>query len=135
MVNADGSTVQAGGAAYLAAYVSQLRSQASHSLLYSVGDNWGSSALESALFHDEPTVDVLNAMGVAASAVGNMELGSGVAELLRLQQGGCHPVDGCRFDRDFDGAAFPFLAANLDRDGAPVTMPFAIDYVGTTPSA
>lgn len=133
MVNTDGSTVQAGGAAYLAAYVAQLRSQAPHSLLYSVGDNWGSSALESALFHDEPTVDVLNAMGVAASAVGNMELGSGVSELLRLQHGGCHPVDGCRFDRDFGGASFPFLAANLNRAGAPVTMPFAIDYVGTTP--
>ncbi|MDJ0113397.1 bifunctional metallophosphatase/5'-nucleotidase, partial [Rhodococcus erythropolis] len=52
---ADGSLTPAGGAAYLAAYVTQLRSQATNSLLYSVGDNWGSSALESAMFNDEPT--------------------------------------------------------------------------------
>ncbi|MCQ4120422.1 bifunctional metallophosphatase/5'-nucleotidase [Rhodococcus tibetensis] len=131
---ADGSRVQAGGAPYLAAYVDQLRGQAAHSLLYSVGDNWGSSALESAVFHDEPTVTLLNRMGVDASAIGNHELDEGFAEFLRLQHGGCHPVDGCRFDDTFDGADFPLLAANLQfEDGSPATLPFAVNYVEGIP--
>ncbi|MHA4852460.1 bifunctional metallophosphatase/5'-nucleotidase [Rhodococcus sp. MSC1_016] len=131
---ADGSGVPAGGAAYLAAYVDQLRGQSPHSLLYSVGDNWGSSALESAAFHDEPTVQLLNRMGVDASAIGNHELDEGYAEFLRLQRGGCHPVDGCRFDDTFEGADFPLLAANLQfEDGAPATLPFAVNYVEGIP--
>lgn len=131
---ADGSSVPAGGAAYLAAYVSQLRSQASNSLLYSVGDNWGSAALESSMFHDEPVVDLLNAMGVTASGIGNHELDGGFGELQRLQHGGCHPVDGCQFQPSFAGAAFPMLAANLTfTNGVPATLPFNVNFVDGVP--
>ncbi|MFZ2177687.1 MAG: bifunctional metallophosphatase/5'-nucleotidase [Rhodococcus sp. (in: high G+C Gram-positive bacteria)] len=131
---ADGSLVRAGGAAYLASYVKQLRGQADHSLLYSVGDNWGSSSFESAMFHDEPSVELLNRMGVNASAIGNHELDEGFAEFRRLQSGGCHPVDGCRFDDTFAGAEFPLLAANMQFDnGAPATLPFSVDYVEGIP--
>lgn len=131
---ADGSLVPAGGAAYLAAYVSQLRGQAGSSLLYSVGDNWGSSALESAMFHDEPTVQLLNRMGVDASAIGNHELDEGYTEFRRMQAGGCHPVDGCLFGNTFAGAEFPLLAANMEfDDGAPATLPFTVDYVEGIP--
>ncbi|QSE91185.1 bifunctional metallophosphatase/5'-nucleotidase [Rhodococcus pseudokoreensis] len=132
--HADGSLVPAGGAAYLAAYVAQLRGQATRSLLYSVGDNWGSSALESAMFHDEPTVQLLNEMGVDASAIGNHELDEGYTEFRRMQTGGCHPVDGCRFGNTFAGANFPLLAANMEfDDGAPATLPFTVDYVEGIP--
>ncbi|MFC9550788.1 bifunctional metallophosphatase/5'-nucleotidase [Rhodococcus sp. NPDC056960] len=132
--HADGSLAPAGGAAYLAAYVDQLRGQATHSLLYSVGDNWGSSALESAMFHDEPTVQLLNRMGVDASAIGNHELDEGYAEFRRMQTGGCHPVDGCRFGDTFEGARFPLLAANMEfENGAPATLPFTVDYVEGIP--
>ncbi|UNM98133.1 bifunctional metallophosphatase/5'-nucleotidase [Rhodococcus opacus] len=132
--HADGSLVPAGGAAYLAAYVDQLRGQATHSLLYSVGDNWGSSALESAMFHDEPTVQLLNRMGVDASAIGNHELDEGYTEFRRMQTGGCHPVDGCRFGNTFEGANFPLLAANMEfDDGAPATLPFTVNYVEGIP--
>ncbi len=131
---ADGSSVPAGGAAYLAAYVSQLRSQASNSLLYSVGDNWGSAALESSMFHDEPVVDLLNTMGVTASGIGNLELDGGFQELQRLQHGGCHPVDGCQFQPKFAGAAFPMLAANLTyANGVPATLPFNVNFVDEVP--
>lgn len=130
----DGPATDAGGAAYLAAYVDQLRAQASHSLLYSVGDSWGSSPIESALFHDEPTVNLLNEMGVDAASIGTHELDEGFGELRRLQDGGCHPVDGCQFEADFTGAQFPLLAANMTfSDGTPATLPYSVNYVDGVP--
>lgn len=131
---ADGSLTPAGGAAYLAAYVTQLRSQATNSLLYSVGDNWGSSALESAMFNDEPTVELLNRMKIDASAIGNHELDKGLAEFRRMQSGGCSAVDACTFSPSFDGANFPLMAANMTyTNGAPATLPFTVNMVDGIP--
>jgi len=130
----DGPPVDAGGAAYLASYVRQLRGQAPNSLLYSVGDNWGSSPIESALFHDEPTVDLLNMMGVDAASVGTHELDEGFGEFRRMQTGGCHTVDGCQFESEYAGARFPMLAANMTfADGTPATLPFVVNYVDGVP--
>ncbi|CAM3021189.1 bifunctional UDP-sugar hydrolase/5'-nucleotidase [Prescottella defluvii] len=130
----DGPATDAGGAAYLAAYVQQLRGQAPNSLLYSVGDSWGSSPIESALFHDEPTVALLNRIGVDAASIGTHELDDGLAELHRLQNGGCHPVDGCQFEPTFGGAQFPLLSANMALpDGTPAALPYAVDYVDGIP--
>lgn len=131
---ADGSLTPAGGAAYLAAYVTQLRSQATNSLLYSVGDNWGSSALESAMFNDEPTVELLNRMKIDASAIGNHELDKGLAEFRRMQSGGCSAVDACTFSPSFSGANFPLMAANMTyTNGAPATLPFTVNMVDGIP--
>ena len=131
---ADGSLTPAGGAAYLAAYVTQLRSQATNSLLYSVGDNWGSSALESAMFNDEPTVELLNRMKIDASAIGNHELDKGLAEFRRMQSGGCSAVDACTFSQSFDGANFPLMAANMTyTNGTPATLPFTVNMVDGIP--
>ena len=33
--------------------------------------------------------------------------------MLRMQNGGCHPVDGCQDGDGFAGADFQFLAANV----------------------
>lgn len=134
IMQADGSYTPAGGAAYLAAYVSQLRNQASNSLLYSVGDNWGSSAFESAMFHDEPTVELLNRMGIAASAIGNHELDEGLAEFRRMESGGCSAKNGCTFNPEFGGANFPLMAANMTySDGTPATLPFSVNLVDGIP--
>ena len=131
---ADGSLTPAGGAAYLAAYVTQLRSQATNSLVYSVGDNWGSSALESAMFNDEPTVELLNRMKIDASAIGNHELDKGLAEFRRMQSGGCSAVDACTFSPSFDGANFPLMAANMTyTNGTPATLPFTVNMVDGIP--
>ncbi|MBW0291514.1 MAG: bifunctional metallophosphatase/5'-nucleotidase [Rhodococcus qingshengii] len=131
---ADGSLTPAGGAAYLAAYVTQLRSQATNSLLYSVGDNWGSSALESAMFNDEPTVELLNRMKIDASAIGNHELDKGLAEFRRMQSGGCSAVDACTFSPSFGGANFPLMAANMTyTNGTPATLPFTVNMVDGIP--
>ena len=80
--------------------------------MVSAGDNIGASPLVSGLFHDEPTIEAFNAMGVDISAVGNHEFDEGSAELLRMQDGGCHPVDGCQDGDGFAGADFDYLAAS-----------------------
>ena len=56
-------------------------------------------------------------MGVDIGSVGNHEFDEGVAELLRMQDGGCHPVDGCQDGDGFAGADFDYLAANVVDDG------------------
>ncbi|GGM00035.1 bifunctional metallophosphatase/5'-nucleotidase [Nakamurella endophytica] len=131
---ADGSTVDAGGAAYLATHVTQLRKAARHSVLLSTGDNIGASPLNSALFHDEPTIEFLNDLKVAASVVGNHEFDEGYRELLRMQFGGCHPTDGCQFRPRFSGARFPYLGANVTFDnGRPALLPFSVTFSGGVP--
>ncbi|WP_375425181.1 bifunctional metallophosphatase/5'-nucleotidase [uncultured Friedmanniella sp.] len=127
---ADGTKVDAGGAAYLATRVKQLQ-YGHNSLLLSAGDNIGASPLASALFHDEPTIDVLNAMGVRASVVGNHEFDEGLAELRRIQLGGCQVPDGCQFRTSYAGADFPYLGANVRFDtGKQAFSPFSIQKVG-----
>ncbi len=132
VVLTDGTTVDAGGAAFVAAHVKQLRAEQRNSLVLSGGDNIGASPLASALFHDEPTIEFLNSIGTTASAVGNHELDEGYQELLRIQLGGCHPVDGCQFHNPYPGAKFPYLAANITftKTGLPATLPFTVKVVG-----
>jgi 5'-nucleotidase len=134
-VNLPGGTkVNAGGAAYLATHVKQLRAQVKNSIVLSAGDNIGASPTTSALFHDEPTIDFLNSLGVKASVVGNHEFDEGYKELQRMQFGGCNPTDGCQFRSSFDGAKFPLLGANVTfTNGFPALLPFSIQYSGGVP--
>lgn len=104
----------AGGGEYLASKLAQLREGNRNTLTVAAGDLIGGSPFFSGLFHDEPSVESLNAMGLDISSVGNHEFDEGVTELLRMQEGGCHPVDGCYFaDDPFTGADFQWLAANV----------------------
>ncbi len=127
-------TVDAGGAEYLATHVAQLRAQNPNTVVVAAGDLIGASPLISALFHDEPTIEVFNQIGLDYNAVGNHEFDEGEAELLRMQNGGCHPVDGCQDGDGFDGADFEFLAANVVRrdNGRTLFAPYAIEiFKGT----
>jgi 5'-nucleotidase len=134
VTQSDGTTVDAGGAAYLATHVKQLRSQVRNSLVFSAGDNVGASPVVSALFHDEPTIDFLNMLGVSASVVGNHEFDEGYKELQRMQFGGCNPTDGCQFDKKFKGADFPFLGSNVYfTNGLPALLPFTVKFEGGVP--
>jgi len=104
----------AGGVEYLATHVKALEAtNPDNTLVVSAGDNIGGSPLLSAAFHDEPTIEALNSLGLDYSAVGNHEFDEGVTELLRMQNGGCHPTDGCQDGDAFAGANFQFLAANV----------------------
>ncbi|HEY5821460.1 MAG TPA: bifunctional metallophosphatase/5'-nucleotidase [Propionibacteriaceae bacterium] len=134
VVNATGGTVNAGGAAYLATHVKELRTEVKNSIVLSAGDSIGASPLPSALFHDEPTIEMMNNIGVGASVVGNHEFDEGFDELKRIQLGGCHPVDGCQFTPKYSGAKFPFLGANVTRtDGSPALLPFTVKFVDGMP--
>ena len=108
-------TINAGGAEYLATHVNTLRAQNPNTVVVSAGDLIGASPLISALFHDEPTIEAFNEIGLDFNAVGNHEFDEGEAELLRMADGGCHPLDGCLDGDDFAGADFQFLAANVVR--------------------
>jgi 5'-nucleotidase len=83
----------------------------------------GASPVASALFHDEPTIDLLDQLGVAASTAGNHEFDEGYTELQRMQDGGCHPTDGCEFRPEFTGAAFPILGANITKESGEPALP------------
>lgn len=125
----------AGGSEYLSAMLTQLRAGNENSLTVAAGDLIGGSPAFSGLFHDEPSVETLNAMGLDVSSVGNHEFDEGVTELLRMQNGGCHPVDGCYFPSEpYPGADFPWLAANVisETSGDTVLPPYWITQVGTT---
>lgn len=108
-------TIDAGGVEYLATHISNLRALNPNTVVVSAGDMVGASPLLSALFHDEPTIEAFNLIGLDFNAVGNHEFDEGWHELVRLQNGGCHPVDGCQDGDDFAGANFQFLAANVVR--------------------
>jgi 5'-nucleotidase len=126
-----GVRTPAGGAEYLATHLDALRATNPNTLVVSAGDNIGASPLVSGLFHDEPTIEAFNAMGVDISSVGNHEFDEGSAELLRMQDGGCHP-DGCYGGDGFDGADFDYLAANVvdDDTGRTLFRPYEVRRVG-----
>ncbi|WP_344907991.1 bifunctional metallophosphatase/5'-nucleotidase [Actinomadura meridiana] len=110
-IDENGNTVLAGGASYVAAHLRQLRNR--DTLTVAQGDLIGASPLISAAYHDEPSVQFLGDVGVTASAVGNHEFDEGYRELLRIQRGGCHPVDGCSPAGRWRGAKFDYLGANV----------------------
>jgi 5'-nucleotidase len=120
----------AGGSAYLAAHLAELRQGQRNSLTVAAGDLIGGSPFLSGLFHDEPSVETLNQMGLDVSSVGNHEFDEGVTELLRMQNGGCHPEDGCYFpDEPYAGADFQWLAANVvnEQTGKTALPPFWVE--------
>ncbi|MGY4458480.1 2',3'-cyclic-nucleotide 2'-phosphodiesterase (5'-nucleotidase family) [Bradyrhizobium sp. LB13.1] len=111
----DGSRkvmVAAGGAEYMATLVKQLREGHKNTIFVAAGDLIGASPFLSAMFHDEPSIEALSMMGLAITSVGNHEFDEGKTELLRMQNGGCHPVDGCQGPHPFLGAKFHYLAAS-----------------------
>ncbi|RKN09832.1 bifunctional metallophosphatase/5'-nucleotidase [Streptomyces radicis] len=130
--NEDGTTetITAGGVEYLATGLREAREGERRSVTVAAGDLIGATPLLSGLFHDEPTIEALNELEMDVAGVGNHEFDEGWEELIRLQEGGCHPEDGCYAeDREFEGSNFPYLAANVvDEDtGEPILEPYAIE--------
>lgn len=117
--------VPAGGGAYLAGAAKSLRAGHGRSVTVSAGDMIGGSPLVSALFLDEPTIELMEEVGVEFNAVGNHEFDKGWAELLRMQEGGCErhtTKQPCKLE-PFDGADFRFLAANVLTAGGGTLFP------------
>ncbi len=133
--HADGTTetIEAGGVEYLATGLREAREDEQRSVTVAAGDLIGASPLLSGLFHDEPTIEALNGLGMDVAGVGNHEFDEGWEELVRLQEGGCHPEDGCYVDdREFAGSEFPYLAANVVNEdtGEPILDPYTIQNLG-----
>src|SRR4051794_17566084 len=116
--------VPAGGAERMATLVRQLREGHNNTIFVAAGDLIGASPFLSAMFHDEPTVESLSMMGLELSAVGNHEFDEGKDELLRMQNGGCHPTDKCQGPHPFGGAKFHYLAAGtIDKSTGKTVFP------------
>ncbi|MEU7738213.1 bifunctional metallophosphatase/5'-nucleotidase [Streptomyces griseus] len=121
--------IPAGGVEYLATSLRTARQGNPYSVTAAGGDMVGASPLLSGLFHDEPTIEALNGLDLDVTAVGNHEFDEGAAELARLQNGGCHPVEGCyEKGKKFKGADFPYLAANVTKEktGKPLLKPYTV---------
>jgi 5'-nucleotidase len=117
-------TVAAGGAEHMATLVRQLRQDHNNTIFVAAGDLIGASPFLSAMFHDEPTIEALSMMGLEVASVGNHEFDEGKDELLRMQNGGCHPVDKCQGPHPFPGAKFHYLAAStFEKDTGRTIFP------------
>lgn len=92
------------------AFVTQIETERAASgeantLLLSSGDNIGATLFTSFIQNDQPTIDLLNAMDVEVSTVGNHEFDQGWPDLRdRVISGGTN-------------AEFPYLAANVYTTG------------------
>ncbi|WP_405819737.1 bifunctional metallophosphatase/5'-nucleotidase [Streptomyces sp. NBC_01390] len=141
----DGTTktIDAGGVEYLATHLREARGDNPYSITAAGGDMVGASPLISGLFHDEPTIEALNGLDLDVTSVGNHEFDEGARELARLQNGGCHPTDGCYVKgKKFKGADFPYLAANVldEKTKKPILKPYwvwkkngvKIGFIGVT---
>jgi 5'-nucleotidase len=121
-------STDAGGVEYLATHLRQARKGNPSTVTVAAGDIVGASPLISAAFHDEPTIEAMNKLGLEATAVGNHEFDEGYKELQRLQRGGCLPDgDGLNNQNScaagkFKGAKFRILAANVKYSGTNRTI-------------
>src|SRR4051794_30263689 len=130
-------TRAAGGVAYLGTLIKSLRERNSNTITVSAGDTIGASPLLSGLFHDEPAIEAMNALGLQVNGVGNHEFDEGLAELYRMQKGGCtSDATTCALFRNslgpqFGGALFQYLAANVFMTGSttPILPPYQIEKV------
>src|SRR6476469_2869802 len=116
---ASTQTTDVGGVEYLATHLKAARVGHANTVTVAAGDMVGASPLLSAAFHDEPTVEALNSLGLEATSVGNHEFDEGYKELQRLQSGGCiDDGDGANNQNScpagtFTGAKYQYLAANV----------------------
>ncbi|WP_240035300.1 bifunctional 2',3'-cyclic-nucleotide 2'-phosphodiesterase/3'-nucleotidase [Neobacillus notoginsengisoli] len=103
----------AGGAEYLAAHLkAREATNPDNTIMLHAGDMVGASAPVSALLQDEPTIEILNKIGFDIGTLGNHEFDEGVAEMLRLINGGSHPKTVEKYGV-FEGAGFPYVSANV----------------------
>ncbi len=127
-VTPSGETVRVpiGGAAFLASAVDRYRAKNPNTLVVSAGDMIGGSPITSSFFLDEPTIGVMNRIGLDFNAVGNHEFDRGRRELVRMQSGGCEAFtsrEPCRVEKPFEGARFGFLAANVVTESGRTLFP------------
>lgn len=133
----DGKPQVVGGAAYLATHLKTIRAGKQNSIFFATGDSFAGWPFEVDAHADEPTVEVMNALGVEFDAVGNHELDVSKSFLVdHMAKGKCFGkvgVDSCFIDstgRRFHGADFSFQSANIvDATGRTIVAPYTIRWV------
>ncbi|MEH3034012.1 MAG: 5'-nucleotidase C-terminal domain-containing protein [Aeromicrobium erythreum] len=118
----DSNTVKFAGT------VEQLRAEAgdADTLLVSAGDNVSASLFPSAVQGDVPTIDVLNALDLGASAAGNHEFDKGYDDLVgRIQPKADFPILGANV-RKADGSRALDAYKIFDVDGVSVAVVGAV---------
>jgi 2',3'-cyclic-nucleotide 2'-phosphodiesterase (5'-nucleotidase family)/predicted extracellular nuclease len=103
-----------GGAAFLATHLDAIRAENPGALYVDAGDLVGATPVLSNLFYDEPTVEVMNLLGLDVQTVGNHEFDRGQSDVLRRRDGGCFGDD-CdyRGGTPFEGQDFVTLSSNV----------------------
>jgi 5'-nucleotidase len=144
----DNVTEKVGGAANIATTLADIRrgwgGPKKNTFFVGAGDLVSASPFNSSVFKDEPTIEVLNALGLDFSSVGNHEFDRGQEELYRISgatdgefsddvtacEGITVGVDGCfgQGEHAFEGAQFPYLAANVTDTATkkPILPPYEI---------
>ena len=103
---------ESAGAAVLACTVDSYRQENPNTLFVSAGDSIGASTFTSFIQQDQPTIDVLNHIGLDVSAFGNHEFDQGQDDVN---------------DRVIPASSWPYVAANIvDDSGEPVYDPYTI---------
>ncbi|KAB8137679.1 hypothetical protein F9U64_08345 [Gracilibacillus oryzae] len=114
---------------YAASYLKDRDQAHPNSLIVHAGDMIGGSSPVSGLFQDEPTVEIMEAIGFDFGTVGNHEFDEGTAELLRMVNGGEHP-EGLGTE-NYDGMNFANLCANCvyKDSGEPILPPHTVTEI------
>ncbi|NCD20655.1 MAG: hypothetical protein EOL89_11880, partial [Actinobacteria bacterium] len=107
------ATDDSGGILGVSGVLETLRAASPRTLFVANGDSVGGSAYESAILDDEPTLELLNAMGLAVSTAGNHEFDRGWADFR---------------DRIMLLSDFNYLGANVN--GTPELKDFEVHRVG-----
>lgn len=119
---------------YAAAYIKKAKAEKEHAFVVHAGDMIGGSSPVSALFQDEPTVELMEDIGFDVGTVGNHEFDEGTNELKRIINGGDHP-DG-KGTSGYDGQNFPLVCANCKlKSGESFLPPYEIKYISGIPVA
>ncbi|WP_049628173.1 bifunctional metallophosphatase/5'-nucleotidase [Bacillus sp. JFL15] len=117
---------------YAAAYIKKAKAEKEHAFVVHAGDMIGGSSPVSALFQDEPTVELMEDIGFDVGTVGNHEFDEGTNELKRIINGGDHR----KGTSGYDGQNFPLVCANCKlKSGEPFLPPYEIKYVSGIPVA
>ncbi|ULL16030.1 hypothetical protein DVH26_17205 [Paenibacillus sp. H1-7] len=121
------ATTFVGGMDYMAGAMKQREAANPNTFVIHGGDMVGGSPPISALFQDEPTVEIMEAMGFDVGVPGNHEFDEGTREMLRLLNGRTHP----KGTAGYDGQNFPLTVANVvyKSNGQHVLPPYIIKEV------
>ncbi len=116
------------GAARFAGAVKTFRADNPNTIFAAAGDLIGATTFESFIAQDKPTIDVLNAMDLDVSAVGNHELDKGYHDLVDRVMAPASEAN------PRGGAAWEYIAANIDEPGAAdeIAPSWTTDVAGVT---